>query len=360
MTRQPFSPQFPAFFVSADWSKDKRKRSVHVADLATRRIRRPESSGWTLEALLNLAANLAQRGPVLVGIDAALGVPAGYWRAVQVRDWDSGGTPATFIDWLSRLDAASEFFEPVDDPSAWRVDRPFFRVAKGKGGRTRFTARYEDCFLRRIDRETGAKPLFAVSGIPGTVGWGTVTLWTELIPLLAGKREFAVWPFEGELSELLSRRGVVLAEAYPGLAYAAALAEHLPTRPLKVAKTKSDSRRQACNDLEAMRWVQDFSADLGDLDPARADEDAFDSHFTAAAVLRCALEDRGLCDREWIDSQAGGAMLLAGPVDPRRRARKLPDHPDVDAQVELCPRPVRGDDRGALAQGQGEARAVAE
>lgn len=323
MTRQTFSPQVPAFFVSADWSKDTRKRSVHVADLSARRIRRPKSSGWTLEALLSLGANLARRGPVLVGIDAALGVPAGYWDEVQTRDWGVQRRPANFIDWLSRLDSAHEFFEPVDDSSRWRVDRPFFRVAKGKGGRTRFTARYEDRFLRRIDHEAGAKPLFAVSGMPGTVGWGTISLWTELIPLLADTPDFAVWPFEGDLPHLLARGGVVLAEAYPGLAYAAAMADDLPTGRLTVAKTNPERRKRACELLQATAWVRHFGVDLGDLEPVRNNDDAFDSHLTAAAVLRCGLEGRALCDREWIDNRAGGAMLLAGPVDPRLQARSL-------------------------------------
>ena len=176
------------------------------------------------------------------------------------------------------------------------MDRPFFRVPGRKGGLSDFKNKFGDGFLRTIDERTGAKPLFAVSGIPGTVGSGTRALWKEMIPFLAGKREFAV-------------------------------------SQLKVAKTKRDIRRHACMKLSASRWVREFGVDLGDLEPVRADEDAFDSHFTAAAVLRCGLEGRALCDREWIDYQAGGAMLLAGPVDPRRRARKLPDHPDVDTQV---------------------------
>ena len=36
VTRHQHSPSFPAFFVSADWGKDARKRSVHVADLSGR------------------------------------------------------------------------------------------------------------------------------------------------------------------------------------------------------------------------------------------------------------------------------------------------------------------------------------
>ena len=324
MTRHQHSPSFPAFFVSADWGKDARKRSVHVADLSGRRIWREERDDWNLTRLLKLSIGLAERGSVLVGIDAALGVPAGYWGEVTALDWGMRGRPANFIDWLGRLDPDGDFFDEVRQPDQWHVGRPFFRVPGRPGGLSDFTRRFEDGFRRPIDKLTGAKPLFAVSGIPGTVGSGTRALWKELIPLMAGERDFAVWPFEGELPELLSRRRIVLAETYPGLAYAAALAHTLPACRMTVPKTRPDPRQRACNDLEAMPWVQEFGVDLDDLEPVRNDEDAFDSHLTAAAVLRCGLEGRALCDDAWIDTRAGGAMLLAGPVDPLQRARTLP------------------------------------
>ena len=82
--------------------------------------------------------------------------------------------------------------------------------------------------LRKIDGATGAKPLFAVSGIPGTVGSGTRSFWQELIPRLTDSLDFAVWPFEGDLRRLLASRGIVLAETYPALFYAAVLARTLP------------------------------------------------------------------------------------------------------------------------------------
>ena len=324
MTRHQHSPSFPAFFVSADWGKDARKRSVHVADLSGRRIWREERDDWNLTRLLKLSIGLAERGSVLVGIDAALGVAAGYWGAVTALDWGMRGRPANFIDWLSRLAPDSNFFEDVREPDEWDVSRPFFRVPGRHGGLRDFTSLFDDGFRRRIDKLTGAKPLFAVSGIPGTVGSGTRALWKELIPQLQRKRDFAVWPFEGDLPELLSRSRIVLAETYPGLAYAAALANTLPASQLKVAKTKPDPREHVCELLQATPWVRRLGVDLGDLEPVRKDEDAFDSHLTAAAVLRCGLEGRALCDEEWIDTRAGGAMLLAGPVDPLQRARTLP------------------------------------
>lgn len=304
-------------FVSADWSKFPRKRSVHVAAPCARSIRCVEDD-WTIEALLRLARGLEEKaGPVLVGIDAALGVPAGYWR-MALRDTE--GDPARhFLDWLGRIDLGSNFFDEVEAPEEWRVHRPFFAVQKGAGGKTSFTRKVDGDMLRRIDEATGAKPLFAVSGMPGTVGSATRALWKELIPLLTREgRDFAVWPFEGALPALLSERRIVLAETYPGLACAAAASERLPTRRAEIAKTKEHERERFCDRLAKAAWVGEHGVDLGDLDLARRNDDAFDSLVTAAAALRCILEGRALCAPEWIDGEAEGSMLLAGPVDPDR------------------------------------------
>lgn len=304
-------------FISADWSKDAGKRSVHVAMPRTRCIRRAKSTAWSLAALLQLARELKEEtGPVLLGMDLALGVPAGYWRMVQ-QEAAGGRPPRHFLDWLAGIDPESDFFREVHSPDDWRTGRPFFAVQPGEGGKTAFMRKVEGSMLRRIDEATGAKPLFAVSGMPGTVGSATRALWRELIPLLKeSNRDFAVWPFEGALPALLADKRIVLAETYPSLAYAAALDEPLPARRMRVAKTKREEREYFCDRLAKAAWVREHGVCLGDLGPARADDDAFDSHMTAAAVLRCVLEGRQLCASEWIDNEAKGAMLLAGPVDP--------------------------------------------
>lgn len=307
----------PGAFISADWSKDERKRSVHVAMPRTRCIRRARSTARSLSALLRLARELKEEvGPVLLGMDLALGVPAGYWRMAR-REAADGRPPRHFLDWLAVLDPESDFFREVRSPEDWRPGRPLFAVQPGEGGKTEFTQKVAGDMLRRIDEATGAKPLFAVSGMPGTVGSATRALWKELIPLLKeSDRDFAVWPFEGALPALLADKRIVLAETYPGLAYAAAVAEHLPTGRMRIAKTKREAREHFCDRLAKAPWVREHDVCLGDLGPARANDDAFDSHVTAAAVLRCLLEGRALCDAEWIDAEAEGAMLLAGPVEP--------------------------------------------
>ena len=138
-----------------------------------------------------------------------------------------------------------------------------------------------------------------------------------------GKRDFAIWPFEGELPDLFAAQQIVLAETYPALAYAVALATDLPTPRVRVAKTHHAARDRVCGHLEQMPWVVANGVDLGDLGPTRTNEDDFDAHLTAAAILRCVLEGTPVTRAEWIDAEAEGSMLLAGPVDLHKGAVNL-------------------------------------
>lgn len=317
---------YPRFLVSADWSKEPGKRAVYVADLREHRIFREARSDWRFDSLMALAEELSAEGSVLVGVDVVLGVPRSYWNLVH--DDSRCGQPSSFVDWLGRLGCNQEFFDPAntaENHEQWRVDLPWFHVPKGKGTLNAFKEGADDGFLRLIDRSTGAKPLFAVSGIPGTVGSGTRDFWQELAVALAGERSFAIWPFEGPLSRMLNTGGVVLAETYPGLAYGAALAEALPTARVRVTKTgKKHQRHHACDALVRTDWAKACELDLGGLAAARRNDDDFDALMTAAAVLRCGLDDIPLVDPQWIDPVAEGSMLLAGPVDPTRRSKAVP------------------------------------
>ena len=288
-----------SYFLSADWSKSPRKRSVYIADRRKRRIRRGKPSGasWDLGALLETARDLSQDGPVLIGIDAILGVPEGYWRSVLDERWRC--PPETFVDWLSGLDVSGEFFETVVDPDDWSVARPWFTVSPGAGGRTSFTSKVNGGMCRRIDIATGGNPLFAVSGMAGIVGSGTRELWKELIPHLTGDRLFAIWPFEGDLAFLLESSGLVICETYPRLAYAAALAESLPTERMAISKTNWESRNGACDRLAQAEWVRANRIDLGDLGGPRAESA---SRVIHGVVYPCPIPG---CDKVFSGSRGG-------------------------------------------------------
>jgi hypothetical protein len=59
----------------ADWGKDIRKRSLYVADVSTRSVRRVAGSAWSLGTVLKEAERWASIGPVLATFDAPLGIP---------------------------------------------------------------------------------------------------------------------------------------------------------------------------------------------------------------------------------------------------------------------------------------------
>lgn len=84
-----------AAILSADWSKDPRKREVYAASPAERRVARvqPPSAGWTVSSVLGAADRIcsSHRAAVLVGFDAPLGVPASYWAALgRTGGWKPG------------------------------------------------------------------------------------------------------------------------------------------------------------------------------------------------------------------------------------------------------------------------------
>lgn len=311
-----------AYFISADWSKESTKRSVYVADIDKRSIWKASTKGsWNFKALLELADSLRQNGPVLIGVDVVLGVSNGYWRMILEKC--GRHRPKNFIHWLCNLGPDSNFFNTNYEPSRWHVDEPWFNVPSGEGGLTSFKEKVSDGFLRRIDRETGAKPVFAVSGIPSVVGAGTRSFWRELIPTLTYGREFTIWPFENDLSSFFHQDVIVLCETYPGIAYATALVDELPTCRLRVSKTNQQQRKEACESVQTADWVSRNEIDLGDLNALIENEDDFDAHLTATAVMRCVIERRPLTSQDWIDGIAEGSMLLLGTVDPTLQGQYL-------------------------------------
>ncbi len=343
----------------ADWAKHPRRRAVYVADVRRRTVRRLAPDGpnngapsWSLSAVLKKAARLADHGAVLATFDAPLGVPASYLEAAAQAP--SLGRPTTFLELVQRTHATSSFFEGTADAAEWRVERPFFAVPAEEGGLDSYRRAAHSHgvdLYRAIDRATGAKTLFAKSGIPGAVGSAACALWQELGRLLTKPRFFKVWPFEGDLRALLALTPIVVAEMYPRAAYATALLD-LPIASryrLTVPKTDSDIRTAAIAALQATKWVDLHKVTIEDLDPTRSSEDDFDACLTAAAMLRCSLEGILLGTAVKASSRAEGAMLGTGSVNlelperlfggGRRRGNRRHDAVVVqaDAVTFLCP-----------------------
>ncbi|MGE3845092.1 MAG: hypothetical protein AB7I50_26310 [Vicinamibacterales bacterium] len=254
----------------------------------------------------------------MAAFDVPLGVPRSYLTALGKLH---GAAPMeTFLDMLRGVRSTPHFHEATKSAQDWGIDRPFFVVPAGDGGLGTYVAaaaRAGVDLYRKIDRTTGAKAAFIKSGIPGSVGSAAGALWQELASQLTADRTFKVWPFEGTIEDLLRSRGVVVGEMYPRAAYATALVDMPPTSrpPLIVAKTDAVIRRAAIASLRAARWVGSLDVGLEDLSQAEASEDDFDACVTAAALLRCVLEDAPLCQPELEAAGSEGGILGTGSVN---------------------------------------------
>jgi len=296
--------------ITVDWGKDARKRSAYISQLPSRTISRLPFDG-SLVHLIERASSLD--GPVLVGIDAAIGFPASFWQRLHEH---RPHPPRTFADFLLGSSLPTGFFEPVSTPEEWSPQHPFIRPPSGRWSLKAFVDVSRHGLYRKIDKRLHAKPIFVTSNLPGSVGSGTLALWQELIRL-TGSAEFRVWPFHGTLATLLTGDEPVVAEIYPKACYGIALAKSLPAPLLPIAKTKEHARRAAIEELRDNHWLARQRVIVTDFDAAIANEDDFDALLSAAALTRMLLEDAPIESPETTDDIAEGGVLGAASLTTR-------------------------------------------
>lgn len=297
--------------IAVDWGKDTRKRSAYISDLHARLISRLPFDG-RLSHLLEHAVTL--QGPVLIGIDAAIGFPAADWKILANRN--TSQEPG-FAKFLLGSAVPADFFEPVSRPSDWSPERPFISPPRGRWSLKAFEAASRGGFYRRIDRRLKAQPIFVTSGIPGSVGSGTRALWQELREFHE-RFSFSIWPFHGAINELLRNGHPVIAEIYPKACYGIALSEKLPAPLLSIAKTKQPVRQHALEMLLETAWIIREQIVIDDLHAAIENEDDFDALVSAAALTRLFLENASLDDKDEtneIESKIEGSVLGATSID---------------------------------------------
>ncbi len=318
VTRMKSAAGAPGFssIVAVDWGKDLSKRCAWVADVSRRTVKPLEGGPWYLESVLSSCRCLP--GPVLLGIDAVLGVPRAYLEAAS-RSVPAWSGLQDFLSWLPIAVETPGFLDTSRGSTEWNWARPFFSVPKGKGALTAVWTMIGGRLMRPVDLATRAKATFIVSGIPGTVGSGTRALWTELAPLLRSDRDFGIWPLEGTLASILARRRIALAEIYPRVCYALAL-DDLPAPLRKISKGKAAARDRAVDALLTMPWMRTQAVNLSpkSAERAKGNEDEFDAMMSAVSILRCCLEGR-LLERDG-DFAVEGDMLGVGLLNLELRA----------------------------------------
>ena len=249
--------RLPAVIAHADWSLDASKRwvarAVHEGGGRYHAFA-PEPVGELARFLDRIRGCARQAGPLFLGFDFPLGLPRAYARRAGIGDFRG------FLSTLDR-DPWRRFFCVAERPEEVSPTRPFYPAKAGKRGTV---ARrhllqglgldsYQD-LLRACDRASPARPaacaIFWTLG-PQQVGKAAIVGWRDLlIPALDGRHDLALWPFDGELDELLARHDIVAAETYPAEVY-----RHLGLGPGD-ARRKQSKRRQAARAGSASRLLE--------------------------------------------------------------------------------------------------------
>ncbi len=176
--------------------------------------------GRTGSCLERLGVEGDTPGTVLVGFDFPIGLPRAYAHVVGID---------SFREALPRFGTGqwSRFYEVCRAPDQVELRRPFFPNscrAKGEctwkhleaGLQLAKADLYRQCELR-TEHKGPASPLFWTLGAK-QVGKGAISGWQEFIGpmLIAGA---ALWPFDGDLPELLRTSSCVIVETYPAEFY---------------------------------------------------------------------------------------------------------------------------------------------
>ncbi len=254
-------PNLPVLVAHADWGSSPGKRWMARAVLREDRFTAfaPEPVGDPARLLARLRAASGD-GPVLVGFDFPIGVPAAYARKLGI---------ANFRSFLPRLGAEewSEFYDVATRPEEVSPHRPFYpRNATRKGEATfehllrGIGVSSRDDLLRRCDKagqgRRAASPIFWTIG-GQQVGKATISGWRDvLVPALTSDDlDVALWPFEGSLEELMRPGRVVVVETYPpefyrhlGVAFSPATAG--------ARSGKRDYRDRAANAGRLLSWAE--------------------------------------------------------------------------------------------------------
>jgi len=283
----------PRWVGHADWSTSRAKRLVATAELRHggyfARAPQPVADQGGLLERMHIDAPCT--GPTLLGFDFPIGVPSSYADRAGIAD---------FAAWLRALGRDSEFFEVAGELAEVSIDRPFFpgrlstrspgikhafHAALGLSG----TQLLRRCDLAHCGRGPASELFWALG--PQAVGKTALAGWRDLLaPALSEPgRRYAIWPFDGRLSELLSAADAVIVESYPADAYGQlGLRMGAPgTAKTRQADRRADGARLlAWCEAHAITPERELARQLEDgFGAARAGEDRFDATVGLLAML---------------------------------------------------------------------------
>ena len=246
--------QAPALVAHADWSIDPKKRSMARAVRTSNGgyialAPEPVSNLEDLFARLNAASGVGETA--FVGFDFPLGVPRAYAKAARIERF------MTALPKFGRV-TCKAFYAPANGQEDISSRRPFYPNRPGGTRRAHLIDGLKlngpDELFRLCDHPTNlraaANPMFWTMGAQ-QVGKAAISGWRDLIaPAIRRDPAFHVWPFEGRLTELLTRPGITVAEVYPGEIYG-----HLKLQIAASNKSKLNSAHRKEDAPRLLEWA---------------------------------------------------------------------------------------------------------
>jgi hypothetical protein len=210
----------PALIAHADWSVNRRKRWVALAELQPNgdyRAALPQPAGAATTLLYRLYSLTPAARAVFAGFDFPIGVPSAYAQLAGIDAF----LPSLLQFGHSQWD---EFYQVAETAEQISLRRPFYPFRPGGKsiqhlitglGLSSRRELFRVCERAHAARQA-AVPLFWTLGAQ-QVGKAAITGWRDMLApaLRHSALPLAVWPFAGELPALLEAGGVVVAETYP-------------------------------------------------------------------------------------------------------------------------------------------------
>jgi hypothetical protein len=204
--------------IHADWSSSPKKRWMVRAD-------RQADGRYVVGApqpVGDVSALIEHHGATtFIGVDFPIGVPVHYAERARLTD---------FPGWLASL--TDEQFERFATPAASRdeiaLERPFYPARPGGTRHDHLVTAHAATAMGDLRRACERRPPLARQACPlfwtlggNQVGRAALAGWRDLLrPGLRAQPPIRLWPFDGDLADLLASPGVVVAETYPAECYA--------------------------------------------------------------------------------------------------------------------------------------------
>ena len=288
----------PSRIIHADWSLNPNKRWMGSATLQPNgryRLGTPQPVGALDHFLSRLKAESGTDACLLVGFDFPIGLPGAFALQAGITDFLSTLPGFGLGEW-------GEFYTVAETADQITLKRPFYPARPGNTRRLHLVnqlglADFNDlrrlCELPRSGRRA-ACPLFWTMGAQ-QVGKAAICGWHDVLTpgLLDPALDLAIWPFSGQLAELLHPGQVIVTETYPAEYYADVLTDpDSPAQSSHFSKRKIQNLQQCAPQM--LHWAESHNLELepvlresikAGFGPPSAGEDAFDTTIGLFGML---------------------------------------------------------------------------